>query len=214
MWFIYQIMAYMLLTPALYALIRNRIVFSAAAALAFIFASKYCQYSYLSSATLTIYPAGLFYYALGSGISIHFRAFAFKKMGPAAAAALGIAASACFVAETRLGAHFLYMGYTVLSCLFMWQAANFATLKTVWGGMRMSFYIYALHIYIAIPLKKLLVSILPSTPAFSFLSYALTIAASLGLILLSASIVSSRLPFVWSLINGGRGNVFRPASPR
>ncbi len=204
LWFIYQLMAYILLSPAIYLAAKNRRTFAVSAIALFAYLSAWCT-DYMEGSILTIRPAGLFYYLLGAGMALHFRSATLVQTGWRQTLAMGAGGAVCFICQKCLDIPFLFISYTLLMCAFFWQAAGLLMPKTLGWIMHISFYIYASHIFLVIPIKKALFFALPKTGFFSLLNYVLSVAMTAAIVFASAYFISKKFPFLWKLINGGRG---------
>lgn len=104
------------------------------------------------------------------------------------------------VYNSRLAAVLLFMNVLVL-----WHALDILECRNVRWWMEITFFIYSTHPLLTDTVKKGMAKLLPNTLVFGLINYFATVGISLCVIIAVAKLLMNHMPFVWKILNGGRG---------
>lgn len=201
-WYMFQLILYVVLCPAVYVMIKNKRVGSICVLSLFVVN----MFDKFVMSIPVILLNSFFYYVLGAYLGRHF--FNQLKKAPKHPFCMfisGIILSQIsmylFMKVNLIIFHFLFCLLLVVS-LFM-LTALFENIKVpIW--MSFSFFIYSVHGTILEVSQKLLFYVLPRSPFFALTEYIILPVISIFLIVMTAFFLKKKMPFVWKLLNGGR----------
>ena len=199
-WYLYQLILLILLAPAIYMAVKNRILAAAAAVVLLVSIAQGYRLSYLNL-------DALLYYGTAAYFAVHMkngaeRAWNRRRL----AAGLGFIAFAalCQILSVEGQRVLFVVLFRLFLPLGLWMAVDEAWLPTAPKWMKDTFFLYAVHFAIVRLINKTGAVVaygIPWVPAVLYLIMpALCVAASAAI----AAPMKKWCPALWSLLTGGR----------
>lgn len=104
------------------------------------------------------------------------------------------------VYSSRLAAFLMF-----INVLLLWHSLDILSYRKVCWWMEITFFIYSTHPILVDAVKKGMAKLFPDTLAFGLINYFAAVGISLCIIIMAAKLLMNYAPFVWKILNGGRG---------
>lgn len=207
MWYILQLLIFVIATPLLYILLKNRIIGAVVV---------FCSYL-LYGHKISLYPFlimqarqdVLFYYILGAYLGIHTYQFVLNqncwKKGWSLCALIGLGIMLVLCDSLKPSYSWLDMPQTLLIIILLWYGLDFFSEKIRninWWGIKISFFIYATHDFIEPCVNKLIWIFLPHNDAMAIFNVVAGAGVTLLIIFLMAYVLKNHFRTLWKVMNG------------
>lgn len=204
-WFMYQLILFIIISPLLYALIKNKYGFLVPIG---------CVVAYYWLPTIPMCAHALrtdmlVYWTLGAYMAIH-QTERMNRKNNQAPLYLGISIVLIAIrfylegiAPNTISNYWLSV-LVLINVITVWWAFDLFRLKKVYEWMTMSFFIYSLHPLIVDTIKKAFATLLPDNDIMAFVNYFLTAIGSIALCYVAGKILIRFLPGLYDVLSGGR----------
>ena len=201
-WYMFQLILYVILCPAIYILIKNK--WSGLVFVLLIFAFN--MMPNLPKYVPVLLPDSFFFYVLGAYLGRHFYDVVTKDPPHPILISLilFILSQVCMYFFTKTFHISFYLTFCLLLVCAFFVLTSAIKLKNIPEWMNCSFFIYSLHGTILEIANITLFHILPRTGSFAFGEYILLPILTITLTIITANFLKKKIPFLWRLLNGGR----------